>query len=60
MKMANKLIPLLKDLDYYNKCHLLHKMEACHPHLQAPSLPLQAPNLLPRTVLSPLLLKTTK
>ena len=60
MRMVNLWALLLKDPDYYNKCHLLHKMEACHPHLQAPSLPLQAPNLLPRTVLSPLLLKTTK
>lgn len=60
MRMVNLLDPLLKDPDYYNKCHLLHKMEACHPHLQARSLPLQATNPLPRTVLSPLQLKTTK
>lgn len=60
MRMVNLLDPLLKDPDYYNKCHLLLKMAACHPHHQAPSLPHQAPNLLPKTVLNPLQLKTTK
>jgi hypothetical protein len=44
MRMVSQLVLLLKDLDYYSKCHLhlkmavCHlplKMAACHPHNQA-------------------------
>ncbi len=60
MKMVSLWALLLKDPDYYNKCHLLLKMAVCHPHLLAPSHHHQAPNPLPRTALSPLQLRTTK
>jgi hypothetical protein len=30
MRMVRQLILLLKDLDYYNRCHLHLKMEVCH------------------------------
>ena len=30
MKMVSQLVLLLKDLDYYNRCHLALKTAVCH------------------------------